>query len=212
MGLLMYRLTGDPSHHPNADTDNAYLPPDLPGFDRPITFVDAGAYTGDSCAHLLSRGVEVSRYVAFEPDRLNFERLGAFVRSSPIRDATLLPCGLSDRLRTVRLEGEGVSCRLVEAGAEDGPSVLCLALDAILPALAPDFVKMDIEGGEMAALNGMTDAIERGRPRLAISIYHRPEDLWDIPRWVAGHYDRLHIRQHGAHGFDTVLYAFPGAS
>ena len=210
MGLLMYRLTGDPTHHPKADTDNAYLPQDLPGFDRPITFVDAGAYTGDSCAHLMGRGVEVSRYVAFEPDRLNVERLGEFVRASPIRDATLLPCGLSDRLRTVQLEGEGVSCRLVEAGA--GPSVLCVALDAVLPALAPDFVKMDIEGGELAALKGMTGAIGRGRPRLAISIYHRPEDLWEIPQWVGDRYDRLYIRQHGAHGFDTVLYALPRAN
>ena len=98
MGLLMYRVTGDPRHHPRPDTDHPYLPPDLPGFDHPITFVDAGAYTGDTCAQLLARGVDIRRYVAFEPDRLNFARLGEFVRTSTLQDATLLPCGLSDRV------------------------------------------------------------------------------------------------------------------
>jgi hypothetical protein len=55
----------------------------------------------------------------------------------------------------------------------------------------------------------MVRALERARPRLAISIYHRPEDLWVIPEWVGRRYDRLYVRQHGAHGFDTVLYALP---
>ena len=206
MGLLLYRVTGDAAHHPTPDTDHPYLPSDLPGFDRPITFVDAGAYTGDTCRRLIELGVAIARYVAFEPDRANFARLGDYVRSAPIAAAVLLPCGLSDRLETVSLEGEGVSCRLVEGG--DG-GVVCLSLDQSLPGLAPDFVKMDIEGSELAALRGMAETIAGRHPRLAISIYHRPQDLWAIPDWVGAHYDRLYVRQHGAHGFDTVLYAIP---
>ena len=210
MGLLTYRITSDGRRHPLVDAAHAYLPRDLPGFEKPITFVDGGAYTGDTCRRLMDQGVEIGRYVAFEPDRANFTRLGEFVRSARIAEAILLPCALSDRLQTVRLEGEGVSCRLVEADPSDASAnVLCLSLDGTLPGLQPDFVKMDIEGSELAALRGMAETIAACHPRLAISIYHRPEDLWEIPDWVAGRYDRLHVRQHGAHGFDTVVYAFP---
>ena len=78
-----------------------------------------------------------------------------------------------------------------------------------MPGLRPDFVKMDIEGGEMAALKGMSRTLEACHPRLAIAVYHKPEDLWNIPHWVAGYYDRLYFRQHAPNGFETVLYAFP---
>lgn len=44
-----------------------------------------------------------------------------------------------------------------------------------------DYIKMDIEGSEMAALNGASSVIREFRPRLAISGYHKPQDLWEIP-------------------------------
>ena len=44
-----------------------------------------------------------------------------------------------------------------------------------------DFIKMDIEGAEIAALNGASAVIREFRPRLAISGYHKPQDLWEIP-------------------------------
>ncbi|MGC1302367.1 MAG: FkbM family methyltransferase [Caulobacteraceae bacterium] len=207
--LLDYRITGLIEHHPPFDIANQYLPPDLPGFDRPITFVDGGAYTGDTCAHLLAQGIEIRRYVAFEPDRNNFTRLSDFVRNAPISESVALPCGLSDGFRTLSfLDGQGLASKVVDGG-EDAVTIVCVGLDQSLPGLRPDFIKMDIEGGELAALEGMAQTIEAARPRLAVSLYHRPEDLWTLPAWISRYYDRLHIRQHAGYGFETVLYAIP---
>ena len=47
-----------------------------------------------------------------------------------------------------------------------------------------DFIKMDIEGAEIAALNGAARVLREFRPRLAISGYHKPEDLWEIPNRI----------------------------
>jgi FkbM family methyltransferase len=207
LGLLNYRVTGEARHHPAVDADNQYLPLDLPGFDRPITFVDGGAYVGDTCEYLIRRGVEVRRYVAFEPDRHNYERLARFVSTAPIAEATLLPCGLSDQYRTVSfLDGQGVSSRIAGEDAQ-ATTITCLSLDEALPGLRPDFVKMDVEGSELAALQGMVRTIESCHPHLALSLYHKPEDLWELPEWVGRHYARIYVRQHLGYGFETVLYA-----
>lgn len=71
------------------------------------------------------------------------------------------------------------------------------------------FIKMDIEGAEMAALQGATRVITRFKPRLAISGYHRPEDLWEIPdklRTQRGDY-RLFFGHHSPIQWESVFYA-----
>ena len=51
---------------------------------------------------------------------------------------------------------------------------------------------MDIKGAELSALRGMVELLSNQRPILAVSIYH--------------HKPKLYVRQHGYHGFNTVLY------
>jgi hypothetical protein len=72
-------------------------------------------------------------------------------------------------------------------------------------------VKLDIEGAEHSALEGMKQTLRRSRPRLALAIYHKPNDLWELPLYVHELLpdSKLYVRQHGFSGFDTVLYALP---
>ena len=54
-------------------------------------------------------------------------------------------------------------------------------LDAVLPEGEPaTFIKMDLEGAEYHALEGAKQTIQRYRPKLAISVYHKPEDIWAV--------------------------------
>jgi FkbM family methyltransferase len=72
-----------------------------------------------------------------------------------------------------------------------------------------DFVKMDIEGAELDALAGARECLVRHRPRLAISAYHRPEHLWEIPRAIhaANPAYRLHFGHHMPVKWESVFYA-----
>lgn len=72
-----------------------------------------------------------------------------------------------------------------------------------------DFLKMDIEGSELGALQGGELSLRRWRPRLAISLYHRPEDFFSIPLWLnsldCGY--RFFLDHYTIHHEETVLYA-----
>tara|TARA_Y100000591_G_C21820887_1_gene693543 strand:- start:5 stop:1081 length:1077 start_codon:yes stop_codon:yes gene_type:complete len=48
----------------------------------------------------------------------------------------------------------------------------------------PSYIKMDIEGGEMAALEGMQNTIEKYKPVIAISVYHKASDIREIFQFV----------------------------
>ena len=72
-----------------------------------------------------------------------------------------------------------------------------------------DFIKMDIEGAEMAALDGGAKLIGNFKPRLAISAYHKPEDLWELPHRMKqlNPAYRLFFGHHSPTQLESVYYA-----
>ena len=86
--------------------------------------------------------------------------------------------------------------------------VRCSKIDDIAP-VGVTFIKMDIEGAEIQALRGASETIRRDKPRLAISLYHKPEDIIDIPflilRLVPDY--KFWIRHYSTSGLETVLFA-----
>lgn len=75
--------------------------------------------------------------------------------------------------------------------------------------IMPDFVKIDIEGNEMEALKGGENTISKYLPDLAISIYHKPEHLYQIPVWIKSISDKYKLYiSHKYYGFtETVCFA-----
>ena len=72
-----------------------------------------------------------------------------------------------------------------------------------------DLIKLDVEGSELAALRGAKASLERWRPKLTISLYHRPEDFFSIPLWLdsLGCGYRFFLDHYSIHSEETVLYA-----
>jgi hypothetical protein len=71
---------------------------------------------------------------------------------------------------------------------------------------------MDIEGAELNALKGAERIIKEQKPKLAICIYHKPEDVWEIPNLLLDFVPdyKFYIRHCTYSSFlDTVLYALP---
>ena len=71
------------------------------------------------------------------------------------------------------------------------------------------FIKMDIEGAELKALMGAKETIVKNKPKLAISIYHKPEDIIEIPKYLktlVPEY-KFYLRQYTMSYLECVLYA-----
>lgn len=208
-GIAAFRLSADLAVHPASHLPSQYFPPDVPLTREPLRLVDGGAFTGDVWPALQASGRGLSAWYAFEPDPANFATLVATARDAGIANCALFPCGLGDRAEQIRFAaGEAAGSHAADSG---DTVVQIVALDEVLPGISPNYVKLDIEGAERAAIAGMRATLERARPAVAMSIYHRPEDLWELPLLIHDLLPeaRLFVRQHGYNGFDTVLYAVP---
>lgn len=174
---------------------------------KPLRFVDGGAYNGDTYLEL-SGMTEVETAYLFEPDAANFAQLTRHVAQMG-RKAQCLPLGLADAYRILSFNaGRGEGASISETGTAH---IAVAALDEVLAGHTVDFIKLDVEGAELQALQGARKLISGSRPVLAVSLYHRPQDLWELPLALAELCEdyRLHVRQHFFNTFDSVIYALP---
>lgn len=93
----------------------------------------------------------------------------------------------------------------------DESNSTCVAVDALDQLLDDNvtFIKMDIEGAEYKAIKGAETIIRNYHPKLAISIYHNAEDIWELPRLImtiCPDY-KLYLRHYSIAQAETVLYA-----
>ncbi len=174
--------------------------------DENEVFVDAGAFDGDSALSFIEtlskRNIEkYNKIISFEPDPINYQKLV----DRKLINHICYNLGLADKKGSITFEILGTSSVFNEAG---DISVAVDTLDDIVDEKV-SFIKMDIEGFELAALKGGSELIRRYRPKLAICIYHKKEDLWEIQEYIktiVPEY-RFYIRAHEESAIELVLYA-----
>lgn len=201
LAQLLWRLRGDFSTL-NRPSPDQYFPRDLFALNANDSFVDGGAYDGDTLRVL---GANFTKAWAIEPDPANADRLREL--SDPRID--VLECALGAVAGEARFTGEGgVASALSTTGVA---RVRVDTLDHLLGGESPTFLKLDIEGSEQTALEGAKEMLGRCRPIVAICVYHRPDDLWKIPLFLRQTLPehRLFLRAHQNDGYELVVYAVP---
>lgn len=148
------------------------------------TFLDIGAYDGDSAVSFWL-AFKPTKIYAFEPSEDNFKRL--IINSELIGDNIVIPVkmGVSDQAGEVSMSNSGSSSKL--STAEGGLLAKVTTINNFAKTEKIErigLIKMDIEGEEMKALLGSDQIIRRDKPVLAISIYHKPEDFFNIKPWL----------------------------
>ena len=167
--------------------------------------IDAGACFGDTALFFACDVGERGHVYSFDPMPKHCEIMRENFNMNPGLGAriTVFPFGLSDH------GNEGTPVRSgIDPGARLTDDLPARTIDS-LDLLRVDFIKMDVEGSELAALKGGEQTIRRHRPKLAISLYHRPEDFVAIPAWIdsLGVGYKMHLDHYSIHQEETVLYA-----
>jgi len=178
---------------------------------RVVSYVDCGAHHGETWVRLLQQpDLVCGQALLLEPEPRNYAALVERVAQHawPQQWPICLPLAVADDYGILRFSSGNHAALDVVGNSQ----VASIALDKLLPSQRVDFIKLNIEGTEALALQGMRQLIARSRPVLAVSIHHHPADLWELPELLQTlcqpHY-RFYLRQHGFNGFDTVLYAIP---
>jgi FkbM family methyltransferase len=192
----------------------AYFPADLFKLCTDECLVDCGAFDGDTIrAFVEQSGGAFRRIVAFEPDPQNYRELQKTLAADGRLNGrtTVYNAAVGFSAGTVRFAATGRDNAAVTA--DGAVEVECRTLDETVAEERPTFIKMDIEGSEHAALTGGCQTIHRDQPVLAVSVYHQPHDLWDLPLFMRELEpdSRLSLRMYWRDGFDLVCFAVPPA-
>ena len=173
-------------------------------------FVDGGAFDLKTSL-ILSKKTLVKKVYAFEADLLNKEKIEDSQEKNPELSVELHMQGLWDKQETLFFEsGEEMESKIADNEAEGNSRIEAVSLDEAVNDKVT-FIKMDIEGAELKALQGAKNTIMKQHPKLAICVYHKPEDMIDIPSYIheiVPEY-KLYMRHYADFQYDTVLYAVP---
>jgi FkbM family methyltransferase len=199
---------------PHLPAEATYFPGELVSLKPDEVFVDCGAFDGDSINAFLKRsGGWLEGVVGIEADPQNAEKLRQSVARLPTVvgakiEVVQAAVGARDGTIQFHATGTAASNSLDGQGAIEVP---CRRLDEILRHRNASYLKMDIEGAEPQALAGAREIIQRDAPVLAICLYHRQTDLWEIPLQVREMTDRYHffLRRYSDDCWEQVLYAIP---
>ncbi|MBP0600717.1 FkbM family methyltransferase [Herbaspirillum sp. LeCh32-8] len=170
--------------------------------------IDGGACLGDTALVFSNAVGATGKVYAFDPVAEHLKMLELNIAQFQHPNVVPMPYGLSDH---------NVDCppmvmtNYQPAFRTDGQDVPLRSLDDLVAKGEidkVDFIKLDIEGAELEMLQGAGEAIRRFRPKLAVSLYHKPNDLFELVEYIHREFPfyKLYLGHYTIWSSETVLY------
>jgi len=173
--------------------------------------IDGGACTGDTAAVFSNAVGANGKVFSFDPVADHLAILNLNVGQFPHANVRVMPYGLSDKniiAEPLVLNGYAPGFRV---GDHPVPlrSIDFLVNTKEIPRI--DFMKLDVEGSEIESIRGAQESIRRFKPKLAISLYHKPNDLFEIILHIKEKFPfySCYLGHYSIHAEETVLYCRP---
>lgn len=189
-------------------------------FKQGTAFVDGGCFNANDSLYFAKWcNGGYSKIFAFEPDQRNVQRCLETAQKNGLQNFELIPAAMASKSEHRTFSSSGsASGYLIDMEAQEEmfhqldatmQEVQTVALDDIAEDTTIGFIKMDIEGAELDALQGAKHTLKRDKPLLAICVYHRQGDtlaIMDYLHRIVPEY-RFWLRHYTAMQVETVLYA-----
>jgi FkbM family methyltransferase len=180
-----------------------------------VIYIDAGAFDGDTLLPFTDRFFEqLACAIGIEPDQANYKLLETNLDGAPMRiknKTSIANVALGAAKGVKRFAGGKLQdSAICESG---NATVRTISVEDMLRDRRPPsnvYLKLDIEGAEREAIIGARSLIKSSALFLAVSLYHKPKDLWELPRLVHSFNPgyRFCLRSHGEDGADLTAYAY----
>ncbi|MCL2338178.1 MAG: FkbM family methyltransferase, partial [Firmicutes bacterium] len=146
--------------------------------------IDLGAFTGNTPIYFAQKTGVTGHVYAFEATPKTVEILRENLALKHVANVSVIPLAVSDKEEILYFP---VTSSGTNKAVASGVKVSAVPLDLWVEQneiKQIDFIKMDIEGAEMSAIEGAKNTIKRFSPKLAISVYHNPEHFFTVPKKV----------------------------
>lgn len=208
--IIRYKLSGDIRLLRECETPREEMF-DLLNVNAEETYVDLGAYNGDTLVEFLNEtSMKFKKLYAMEPDHKNYTKLKRrlYMIGSALLEA--YNCGAWDSETTMCFDLKaGRSSKVSATSSARCREVKMMSVDHMLCGGEATLIKYDVEGSEEKALNGTKNTIAKYRPKLNVAVYHRNEDMFSIPLQIAALNKKykIYLRHHPyVPDWDTNLY------
>lgn len=173
--ILNFKVSGKIKYLLSSFCDKSKVYSDILNLNEDEEIIDLGAYDGDTIREFTAAtGGKYKHITAIEPDKKSYKKL--LKNTDGMKNISTLNMGVWSKRDTLIFDAEaGRNSKL----SAEGVSVEVTDIDSL--NIAPTFIKMDIEGSEMKALEGAEKTIKKYLPKLYICAYHRNEDLFALP-------------------------------
>lgn len=223
LAIILSYLESDLSYIKEIYVKNQYF--EVAEFYEPTTedvFVDCGAFVGDSIeAFLGTRYGIVNKIYAFEPTQKNLiamkYRMERLKKEWALQDDQLIivdkVVDAENGVKYFSFHNEGnASNAIVDKIMDNVVKVEAISLDSFFEDKEnkPTFIKADVEGSEMDLIIGAKALITKHKPKLAICVYHRLDDLFKLPLMIKelNPEYKMELRHHMPNYCETVLYCY----
>lgn len=182
-------------------------PPGGEGHDCPV-YVDCGVYDGEDIKGYAEYvKMQYKKIIGFEPDRQAVKTLSENLKDWDLRNVSIIQKAVGERDEVLKFTDFGGMGGTISANGT--VEIEATSIDNVLGGGRADFIKMDIEGSELPALRGAEKTILKYKPILAVSVYHKREDIFAIPEYILSLVPeyRLYLRNYSLSANDNVLYA-----
>ena len=203
--IIQFKLTGNPMHLFDCESELLTDQKELLPLGGQETYLDLGAYTGDTVQEFLQRtNRQYRRIVAVEPDEKNFKKLQS--STGNLVNVDCINAGIGEQTGRMQFAQKGGRN---SRQSETGQTISMVCIDDICPEVS--YIKMDVEGNEWAALYGGRYTINAKHPKMQVAAYHRNEDLFALPLelWKLHKYQVYLRHSRAINAWDTNYFFIP---
>lgn len=173
------------------------------------TVIDGGCFRCDTVERFIEWNSEkgYDKIIAYEPDSVNYKLCKKKIEENGWKNVELINAGLSEWGGGINfIENGDDSSYVSDIGTK---RVKTVSIDESTEGKNVSFIKLDVEGFELLTLKGAKECIKKYHPRMAIALYHKKEDIIEIPQYImelSNDY-KFYLRIYSNEWFEIVLYA-----